>query len=77
MRTLGSPSILLVVVGLARLSRNLTNKLIHTPTVAIRNASAEGRTDLLEYLRGLYALPQTDEPDDIGQVVDGIEVNVR
>jgi len=41
---------------LADLSRNLTNKLIHHPTLAIRNASAEGRTDLLEYLKTLYQL---------------------
>jgi glutamyl-tRNA reductase len=41
---------------LADLSRSLTNKLIHTPTVAIRGAGAEGRSDLLEYLKTLYRL---------------------
>ncbi|MFB3117854.1 MAG: hypothetical protein ACE1ZP_03730 [Myxococcota bacterium] len=41
---------------LASLSRGLTNKLIHTPTSAIRNAAAEGRADLLEYLKTLYKL---------------------
>ena len=45
---------------LARLSSSLTNKLIHTPTTAIREASAEGRTDLLEYCRRLFGL--TDKP---------------
>lgn len=38
------------------LSRSLTNKLIHQPTVAIRNASAEDRNDLLDYLKDLYQL---------------------
>ena len=43
---------------LERLSNNLTNKLIHAPTVAIRDASAEGRSDLLEYLRTLYGVEE-------------------
>lgn len=41
---------------LAELSRGLTNKLIHPPTTAIRNAAADGRADLLEYLKALYHL---------------------
>jgi len=41
---------------LSQLSRGLTNKLIHTPTTAIRNAAADGRADLLEYLKTLYHL---------------------
>ena len=40
----------------ASLSRALTNKLIHPPTSAIRNAAADGRSDLLEYLKTLYQL---------------------
>jgi len=39
-----------------RLGRSLTNKLIHTPTTAIRDAAADGRADLLEYLKTLYHL---------------------
>jgi glutamyl-tRNA reductase len=42
------------VIG--NLARALTNKLIHPPTVAIRNASADGRSDLLDYLKTLYQL---------------------
>ncbi len=42
-----------VISGLARA---LTNKLIHPPTAAIRNASADGRNDLLDYLKTLYQL---------------------
>jgi glutamyl-tRNA reductase len=41
---------------LASLARSLTNKLIHPPTAAIRNASAEGHTELLDYLKTLYQL---------------------
>jgi glutamyl-tRNA reductase len=38
------------------LSRSLTNKLIHAPTLAVRNASADGRADLLEFFKTLYQL---------------------
>ena len=41
---------------LEALAHALTQKLIHGPTVAIREASAEGRSDLLHYLRTLYGL---------------------
>ena len=39
-----------------QLGRSLTNKLIHPPTTAIRDAAADGRADLLEYLKTLYQL---------------------
>lgn len=48
---------------LERLSNDLTNKLIHAPTMAIRDASAEGRADLLDYLRVLYDV-DTDQPEN-------------
>lgn len=48
---------------LERLSNDLTNKLIHAPTMAIRDASADGRTDLLDYLRTLYDVAQEDAED--------------
>ena len=35
------------------LSKSLTNKLIHPPTAALRSASADGKTDLIDQLRGL------------------------
>ena len=38
------------------LARNLTNKFMHTPTIAIRDASADGNPDLLETLRTLYQI---------------------
>ncbi len=40
----------------ATLAQALTNKLIHQPTVAIRQASAEDRVDLLDLLKSLYKL---------------------
>ena len=42
--------------ALSTLARSLTNKLIHAPTIAIRNASADGRNDQLEILKNLYQL---------------------
>jgi glutamyl-tRNA reductase len=41
---------------LVQLARNLTNKLIHAPTVAIRNASADQRAEQLDFLKTLYQL---------------------
>ena len=41
---------------IAQLSQNLTKKLIHDPTVAIRTASAENRVDILETLKSVYRL---------------------
>ena len=38
------------------LAKALSNKLMHPPTVAIRQASAEGRADLLDILKSLYKL---------------------
>jgi glutamyl-tRNA reductase len=43
---------------LEQLAHGLLNKLIHEPTVAIRDASANGRSDLLHYLRTLYGLSE-------------------
>lgn len=42
-----------------QLARALTQKLLHEPTIAIRKASADGRNDLLSYLRAIYGI----EPD--------------
>ena len=39
-----------------RLARDLTNKLVHGPIAAMRDASADGRTDILNYLRSRYRL---------------------
>jgi glutamyl-tRNA reductase len=42
--------------ALTQLSRALTNKLIHPPTAAIRTASADGKTELVDQLRQIYQL---------------------
>ncbi|MFP6795888.1 MAG: glutamyl-tRNA reductase [Pseudomonadales bacterium] len=36
---------------LSRLAHDLTNKLIHSPTLAIRNAASDDRKEILEYIR--------------------------
>ena len=41
----------------ASLARGLTNKLIHGPTVQIRKAGADGRTEVIECVRELFDLP--------------------
>ena len=51
-----------------RLSQSLTNKLIHAPTRALREASAEGRADLVEFCRNAFDLPDdTDTPENNGE----------
>lgn len=45
------------------LSRGITNKLIHVPTVRIKSASAEGRDELTRLLEELFGLENRD-PDD-------------
>ena len=50
---------------LKKLANALTNKLIHPTTAAIRNASAEGRTDQLDFIQRTYDLrvnPADGEP---------------
>ncbi|WP_417225250.1 glutamyl-tRNA reductase [Amphritea sp.] len=48
---------------LNNLARGLTNKLIHSPTVQLRKASAEGRDDYLEIAQDLYQLSPTAKED--------------
>jgi glutamyl-tRNA reductase len=47
--------------ALQQLSRNLTNKLIHTPTAVLKEASANGRNHVIQVAQELFAL----SPDDI------------
>ncbi len=48
--------------ALRMLARGLTNKLIHTPSVQLRHAGADGRTELITGARELYALEKTPAP---------------
>ncbi len=41
---------------LCNLARGLTNKLIHTPSVQMKKASAEGRTDMVAWTQQLFGL---------------------
>ena len=47
---------------LESLARAITNKLIHSPSVQMKKASAEGRDDLLQLTQELYQLDRDDEP---------------
>lgn len=42
------------------LARSLTNKLIHTPSVQMKRASAEGRDEILELVRELFDLDENE-----------------
>ncbi len=45
---------------LQQLARGLTNKLIHSPSVQMKNAAAEGRSEVLELTHELFELPFGD-----------------
>jgi glutamyl-tRNA reductase len=49
---------------LHQLARNLTNKIIHSPTTVLRDASANGRADVVRIAQELFAIT----PDDIEKV---------
>jgi glutamyl-tRNA reductase len=51
---------------LAQLGRNLTNKLVHGPSVALRRAGEEGRHDLLDAARRLFGLDENQTGDGGG-----------
>ena len=44
---------------LGQLARNLTNKLLHDPSVQLRRAAAEGRSEMLDWSRRLFGLDET------------------
>ncbi|MDF2181326.1 glutamyl-tRNA reductase [Neptuniibacter sp. CAU 1671] len=45
-------------------ARGLTNKFLHQPTIQLRQASADGRTDLLDLLQELH---QLDDPKNLSE----------
>ena len=47
---------------MAQLARAITNKLIHSPTAGLKQASAQGRQDLLAGARKLLGLQGNTEP---------------
>jgi len=44
------------------LARNITNKLLHNPTVQLKKAGSEGRTDVIDLAQQLFEIDniQTD-----------------
>jgi glutamyl-tRNA reductase len=51
---------------LQKLANGLTNKLIHPTTAAIRNASADGRADRLDFIQEAYGLKHSAAEDGAG-----------
>mgnify|MGYP000153265043 FL=1 len=45
---------------LTMLARNLTNKLIHSPSIQMKKATAEGREEVLTWTQELFELDQVD-----------------
>ena len=48
---------------LAQLSRSLTQKLIHAPTLGLKQTTADGREDLLDYARKLLGIQAPAAPE--------------
>ena len=48
---------------LERFAYNFTNKILHRPSVQIRQAGFEGRTDFLDMVQELFELDERDEKD--------------
>ncbi len=46
---------------ITQFARGITNKMLHQPTIQMRKASAEGRTDLLSLVQELYQLSETEQ----------------
>jgi len=46
---------------LANLARLLTNKLIHAPSVQMKKASADGRSELIQLAEQLFELEASNE----------------
>jgi glutamyl-tRNA reductase len=54
----------------AQLARGITNKLIHSPTLGLKKASAEGRHDVLGHAARLLGLPVTMPVNKPGTTAD-------
>ena len=46
---------------MVRFANALTNKLIHTPSIELKKASALGRKDLLEWAQALFDLSEDND----------------
>lgn len=50
---------------LSQMARNLTSKLIHSPSIAIKKAGAEGREDLISWTHDLFGLDVDEGPSQL------------
>jgi glutamyl-tRNA reductase len=46
---------------LESLARNITNKLLHNPTVQLKKAGSEGRSDVIDFAQKLFELEQKND----------------
>lgn len=53
-------------IVLDRMARTLTNKVMHQPTVQLKRAGEEGRTDKIEWAQSLFGLIQVNENNSEG-----------
>ena len=49
---------------IAEMARRLTNKVLHHPTIQLRKASAEGRTEVTELVEEIFQLPRDNDVND-------------
>jgi glutamyl-tRNA reductase len=61
---------------LTRLSRAITNKLIHAPTAGLKQASVDGRQDLINHARKLLGLEGLAPPPATGDEAEQPEVDL-
>ncbi|MBL4827856.1 MAG: glutamyl-tRNA reductase [Spongiibacteraceae bacterium] len=52
---------------LTQMARNLTNKLIHTPSIQMKKASVEGREELIAWTHDVFDLKLDNESDNSGK----------
>ena len=63
---------------LGELSKSLTNKLIHSPTSAIRQASRAGRREIISNLKEIYEISDlnTAKRNEVSKNHEGIAVEL-
>ena len=61
---------------LAQLSRAITNKLIHAPTTGLKQASVDGRQDLVSNARKLLGLEGLTPPSATGEEGEQAELDL-
>ena len=49
---------------MTQLARSLTNKFLHTPSIELKKASADGREDRIDWAHQLFGLEVEKQPED-------------